>query len=158
MPVQFGKVNGNFYCEDNQVVSLQGAPTRVGGNFWCGINQLVSLQGAPTQVGGNFYCNYNKLTSLQGAPTQVGGDFYCDDNKLTSLQGAPGELEGTFVCDYTSSLPLLQLLVYRSLKLFDAPILVKDILKKYQGTTNPGDILRCASELNEAGFEGNAEW
>ena len=32
------KVNGDFYCSDNNLKSLAGAPKTVGGNFDCGNN------------------------------------------------------------------------------------------------------------------------
>ena len=82
-------VKGSFYCRNNQLASLSGAPTKVGWSFDCEHNQLTSLAGAPTKVGGSFWCNDNKLTSLAGAPTKVGGDFWCSNNPLTSLAGAP---------------------------------------------------------------------
>src|SRR6185295_2835682 len=40
----------------------------VGGSFWCQNNPLASLEGAPQSVGGDFYCPNNHLTSLKGAP------------------------------------------------------------------------------------------
>lgn len=40
----------------------------VGRDFYCNNNQLTSLQGAPENIGGCIYCNVNQLTSLQGAP------------------------------------------------------------------------------------------
>ena len=60
----------------------------VSGDFYCLDNKLTSLIGAPSNVGGEFICSYNKLTSLEGAPTSVGGDFYCYDNpgKFTEAQ------------------------------------------------------------------------
>ena len=79
IPVQFGKVGGDFYCTGNKLTSLQGAPSEVGGNFYCFENQLTSLQGAPSKVGGNFNCSDNKLTSLKGAPSKVGGKFVHDE-------------------------------------------------------------------------------
>ena len=74
------KVGGVFYCGNNQLTSLAGAPREVGGAFYCGNNQLTSLAGAPREVGGSFYCDNNQLTSLVGAPIKVGGDFNCDNN------------------------------------------------------------------------------
>ena len=53
---------------------------RVGGNFICSNNNLTSLEGAPSSVGGNFDCYNNNLTSLEGAPSSVGGNFDCSDN------------------------------------------------------------------------------
>ena len=80
IPFNFGKVSGNFFCGNNQLTSLEGAPNTVGGYFECSNNQLTSLDGAPNTVGGSFYCYGNKLTSLEGAPNTVGGNFYCYNN------------------------------------------------------------------------------
>src|SRR3990167_1216678 len=97
IPIQFGKV-GDFYCYNNQLTSLKGAPKEVGGYFYCHNNQLASLKGAPKEVGGYFYCYNNQLTSLEGAPKEVGGNFYCYNNQLASLKGAPKEVGGGFSC------------------------------------------------------------
>ena len=83
IPAKFKYVGGNFYCGNNRLTSLQGAPQKVGGYFSCG---------------GNFYCDNNKLTTLEGAPQKVGGDFYCSDNRLTTLEGAPQEVGEDFYC------------------------------------------------------------
>ena len=94
------EVGGGFYCGDNQLTTLEGAPQKVGGVFRCVNNQLTSLEGAPQEVGGDFVCYYNKLTSLTGAPREVGGGFSCYNNQLTSLQGAPQKVGGKFDCGY----------------------------------------------------------
>ena len=91
-------VLGSFYCQNNQLTSLVGAPKSVGGNFYCSDNQLTSLEHAPKSVGGSFYCEDNQLTSLVGAPKSVGGSFYCFYNQLTSLVGAPKSVDGEFDC------------------------------------------------------------
>jgi hypothetical protein len=96
--VKFGTIRRNFYCHNNQLASLDGAPVEVGGNFHCHNNQLASLDGAPKSVGGDFYCHNNQLASLDGAPKSVGGDFYCRYNQLTSLDGAPEKIGGTLYC------------------------------------------------------------
>ena len=82
IPFNFRNVSGGFDCTDNQLTSLEGAPTTVGGDvFDCSNNKLTSLEGAPNSVSGGFYCYYNQLTSLDGASnTTVGGDFSCYDN------------------------------------------------------------------------------
>ena len=98
--ITFGKVTGNFYCHNNKLTSLEGAPQEVGKDFSCDYNQLTSLKGAPQKVGWNFYCDHNQLTSLEGAPQKVGETFYCDHNQLTSLEGAPGEVGRIFYCDH----------------------------------------------------------
>jgi hypothetical protein len=98
IPVKFGKVSVNFYCEYNALKSLEGAPKEVGGSFYCTHNKLTSLRGAPREVFGRFDCSDNQLTSLIGAPREVGLDFYCSGNDLTSLKGAPREVGRRFVC------------------------------------------------------------
>ena len=109
LPVNFSKLKGinNFYCSNNQLTSLEGAPKEVGGDFYCSNNQLTSLEGAPKEVGRNFYCSNNQLTSLEGAPKEVGGDFFCYKNQLTSLEGAPKEVGGDFDC-YNNQLTSLE--------------------------------------------------
>ena len=96
--VRFGQVSGHFWCYENNLTSLEGAPQRVVGGFSCSSNNLTSLVGAPQSVGGGFSCSSNNLTSLVGAPQSVGGEFRCWDNKLTSLEGAPQSVDGLFSC------------------------------------------------------------
>ena len=83
------RVQGNFYCFDNDLTSLEYAPKEVTGSFDCNNNNLTSLKGAPEVVGHNFYCTHNYLTSLEHAPKEVGSFFNCSYNKLTSAKGAP---------------------------------------------------------------------
>ena len=80
--VGFGHVKGNFYCDNNQLTSLEGAPRTVDGDFYCRSNQLTSLEGAPRTVGGSFDCRSNRLTTLDGAPQTVDGGFYSGDNNF----------------------------------------------------------------------------
>ena len=75
------------------------AEVEIRGSFWCYNNQLTSLAGAPAKVQGNFYCENNRLTSLAGAPAKVHGDFFCYNNQLTSLAGAPAKVQGDFYCE-----------------------------------------------------------
>ena len=42
LPVKFNKVSGGFYCDDNQLTTLQGGPTSVGKDFNCRYNKLTS--------------------------------------------------------------------------------------------------------------------
>ena len=77
IPFKFRHIHGSFYCYDNRLTSLEGAPINVGGVFDCGYNELTSLDGAPNSVGSVFRCDYNKLASLDGAPNFVGGTFRC---------------------------------------------------------------------------------
>jgi hypothetical protein len=64
LPVQFGDVGGNFYCINNSLSTLVGAPRWVGGNFYCIINLLETLTNAPKSVGGEFGCDYTSDLGL----------------------------------------------------------------------------------------------
>ena len=97
-PVKFNKISEDFWCNVNNLTTLEGAPSSVGGTFWCHDNKLTDLEGAPRSIGEDFWCYRNKLTSLEGAPNSVGGDFTCTHTKLTSLEGAPTSVGGTFSC------------------------------------------------------------
>ena len=57
IPIQFGKVNGDFYCFSNNLTSLVGCPREVGGHFFCNNNQLKSLVGCPSIIRGGFECD-----------------------------------------------------------------------------------------------------
>ncbi|MHA1883076.1 MAG: hypothetical protein ACTSUO_08530 [Candidatus Thorarchaeota archaeon] len=100
LPVKFKRVDGNFYCDHNQLTSLDGAPEYVGGNFFCSHNRLTTLKGAPEYVGRCFYCNHNRLTTLKGAPEHIGEHFFCYHNQLTTLEGAPEYVGGYFDCGH----------------------------------------------------------
>ena len=99
LPVAFDKVGGDFWCNNNQLTTLEGAPTSVSGSFVCNNNQLTTLEGAPTSVGGSFWCSNNQLTSLEHAPISVDGNFLCSNNQLTSLEHAPKSVVGDFYCN-----------------------------------------------------------
>ena len=64
LPLKFGKVTGDFYCNNNNLTSLEGGPKEVGGEFYCTDNELTILEGAPREVGGNFYCYNNPIYSV----------------------------------------------------------------------------------------------
>ena len=93
LPVNFGKVTGNFFCFNCiKLTSLKGAPKEVGGRFLCfNCDKIISLEGAPEKVGEDFNCSdcFN-LISLKGSPKEIEKCFYCFRNpKLSSLQYAP---------------------------------------------------------------------
>ncbi len=91
-------VDGNFFCYNNKLTSLENCPKTVGGSFDCSYNDLTSLAGSPSSVGRNFDCSYNDLTSLAGSPSSVGRDFWCGVNDLTSLEFAPTNVGRDFDC------------------------------------------------------------
>jgi hypothetical protein len=73
--IRFGEVSVNFYCDGNQLRTLEGSPRVVGGDFGCYDNQLRTLEGSPRKVGDGFYCGINPLISLEGAPEVIGYHF-----------------------------------------------------------------------------------
>lgn len=104
LPLQFGKVSGNFNCygcyisSENRFTSLEGCPNYVGGNFSCVANFFKTLKGCPNYVGGMFDCRSNLLTTLEFSPKYVGGLYYCNSNELASLDGL-GEVVGKLYVD-----------------------------------------------------------
>ena len=178
LPVAFDKVGLTFGCYNNQLTTLEGAPTSVGGRFVCNNNQLTTLEGAPTSVSGSFVCSNNQLTTLQGAPTSVGGIFWCDHNQLTTLQGAPTSVGVSFLCNnnqlttleglpvvtkldlsYSPTLPLLRCLLAKKVE-FNPELrnkTIENILNQYAGRGEAG-AFECGAELATAGFKENARW
>lgn len=87
--VKFGKIDGHFYCSNNELTSLEGAPRYVVKSFDCSNNKLTTLEGGPDRVWwGEYKCSKNQLTSLKGLPTlesSYGYKIDCSDNKLKDL-------------------------------------------------------------------------
>ena len=107
LPVSFDKVDGYFWCNENKLTTLEGAPQSVGRKFWCSNNQLTSLEHCPQIVGGDFDCYNNRLTTLEHSPQSVVGGFKCYSNQLTTLEGAPKSVGGDFSC-YNNQLTTLE--------------------------------------------------
>jgi len=59
--IQFNKVAGNFWINNNNLTTLKGCPRIVGGSFWCNGNKLKSLKYAPEKVGAKFGCSENAV-------------------------------------------------------------------------------------------------
>ncbi len=91
VPVKFNKVDGGFYCNNNNLTSLEGFPKVVGGFFNVSDNNLTSLIGGPVNVKYSYVCSNNELVSLDGGPIIIGGLFRCNNNPLESLNGFNGD-------------------------------------------------------------------
>ncbi len=66
LPVRFGAVGGGFYCANNRLTSLEGAPASVGGNLFYPQNRLTSLQGVHRilrRVDGELFIWSNPIAS-----------------------------------------------------------------------------------------------
>ena len=84
IPLNFGKVTGNFICKRNDLESLDGSPHEVGGDFNCEMNMLTNLKGAPQSVGGDFKSSSWSLFSLEGIG-HVGGNIVISNSPCYSL-------------------------------------------------------------------------
>jgi hypothetical protein len=90
--IQFGIVNGSFYCEGNKdLKSLKGAPIVVNGSFHCDKTGITTLEYAPRKVRANVYFDKCKnLVSLIGSMEEAGDNFNCYGcHNLKSFIGAP---------------------------------------------------------------------
>lgn len=96
IPFKFNVVNGYFYCDHNNLTTLEGAPREVHGYFSCDHNNLTTLEGGPSDVSGDFFCGHNSLTDLKGAPVRVRGSFECHCSSLQSINGCPEYLGDIF--------------------------------------------------------------
>lgn len=98
IPIKFGKILGNFYCNHNNLTTLENSPQSISGDFNCSNNQLISLKEGPKSIGGSYMCSNNKLKNLIGSPEKINGDFLCTDNELISLKGGPKSKVEVFNC------------------------------------------------------------
>lgn len=76
------KVYGYFFCDFNNLITLNGSPKIVYGGFRCDLNYLTTLQGAPQLVNGDFCCNSNKLKTLLWLPQQINGNVKLSKNPI----------------------------------------------------------------------------
>jgi hypothetical protein len=148
LPIRFNHVSGYFYCNNNQLTSLEGAPKSVDGHFTCINNKLTSLRGVPQSIGGDFWCRYNQLTSLRGAPQIVIGSFLCEDNQITSLDGAPQSIGGNFYCDVNqiTSLKGLEFKSFNYIDLESNPIYT--IVKNWINKGNREDLIEYFVDMD----------
>lgn len=72
IPIQFGIVTGDFFCNDNQLTSLKGCPHEVQGWFHCGNNNLTNLDYCPKIIGENLIIDFNPITNLKGFNSDIG--------------------------------------------------------------------------------------
>lgn len=82
IPIQFGKVSGDFNCSGNILTTLKGCPKEVGGSFTCARNHLFSLEHGPKVIGADYYCDHNYLLNLKHIPYEIPGIIHYIVNKL----------------------------------------------------------------------------
>ena len=154
IPIPFGSVSNNFYCDDNQLTTLENAPLAVG------------IQGI-----GHFVCSTNLITNLRFMPKKITGTFISRNNRLTSLEGI--EIDSDLyngVLDYYSDLPLLRLLLFKGSIEFNSGdsssninrLRLENIINKYISDKSMPlyeKQMRCQHELlGHPEYRMNAEW
>jgi len=81
-PFKFNKVNGEFICNNNKLLSFEGSPVEVNGDFLCYNNRLTSLKGCPKIIRGSFNCQLNNIKSFEYFPSFIKIFFNCHDNPI----------------------------------------------------------------------------
>jgi hypothetical protein len=136
---------------------------KCGGDFWCNNNQLTSLDGAPSEIGGDFMCTNNDLTSIDGAPSIIDGGFYININNLVSLKNIHKtikKMKGSFIA-YRNPIKsnVLGLLLIDGCNVVELDnIKVTDIINKYlREPMSKQRMIDCQNELIDAGFDDFAQ-
>jgi len=56
-------IDGTFACTRQNLTDFKGVEFgEVTGDFWCQENQLTSLEGVPKKIGGDLYCEGNQVS------------------------------------------------------------------------------------------------
>ena len=159
MPVQFGRVTGDFCIAAGlQPMSLKGSPQYVGKWFLIDRNnQITSLEHGPTQVDGSYTVEVgNPIKSLKGVAPYVGKNLNIFSPTLKELNDLPENLKSVHVA-YNKHIPVLRLLTAQHAYVQNATIGMQKILDKYQGQGKPG-ALKAAAELIRSGYKEHARW
>jgi hypothetical protein len=82
LPVQFGKIFGDFDISNRELTSLKGSPYHVDGYFNCENNCLTSLDHGPKIVRNNYFATLNDFDDLNGLPEDIGGYLRLDFNEV----------------------------------------------------------------------------
>lgn len=134
------RVNGDFNCYSNRLVSLVGAPSYVE-TLDCRANQITSLEGAPSRINGNFYCHTNKLASLKDIHLHtkyIGMSIFLQNNPIRS-----------------HVLGLLLIDGLQDVLMTNGPL--QAIIRKYLPSDGIESALLCQEELIMAGLEEYAQ-
>lgn len=65
----------SYFCQNNQLTSLQYSPEIIPGHFYCFNNQITVLTSAPSRIGLYFNCSFNPLQTLEGCTVRSAGSF-----------------------------------------------------------------------------------
>lgn len=105
-------VKGNLDLSGMGLTELPDLSTvTVKGNFYCGNNQLTTLKGAPKKVGERVYCDDNKLVSLLDMPKCK---KFCSDLSIKLQYSNANDFENSQHVNYED---LIKTSLYRKEKL-----------------------------------------
>jgi hypothetical protein len=90
------KAERDFYFEERNVYSLEGAPNEVE-NFVFERNHVTKLKFCPQTVERIFDCSYNGLTSLEGGPQGTVAIYKCVGNPILNFKGAPHQVHNFLI-------------------------------------------------------------
>ena len=110
LPIGLIEVTGKLIVDNNPSLKLNGYPKRVGENFYCQLNDLSSLQGMPEEVRGFIGFDKSNLSSLVGLPRKVTGGLFLSNNQLENLDGISREISGSLFLGYNKKLTSLEAL------------------------------------------------
>jgi hypothetical protein len=71
IPVKFGRVDGDFNCQNMGLKTLKNTPDVVTGGFYCQENDITSLEHLPKEIGKWIDISENDLKSFEVCPTEV---------------------------------------------------------------------------------------
>jgi len=74
--IQFNKVDGAFYIDNNNLTTLKGCPKDIRFSFYVDHNNLTSLEYCPEIIKDTFNFAFNNISSLDYLPKEVWGDLY----------------------------------------------------------------------------------
>ena len=90
---------GSYYCNHNNLTSLEGVAHTIYDNFDCAWCYIESLENSPGHVGKNYSCNANKIKTLKGIQKVICGNFICTNNLLESLKDGPEIVKEVYYCN-----------------------------------------------------------
>ena len=65
IPVKFSRVERSFFCNNNNLTTLENSPKIVYDNFGCYNNNLKTLEGCPSKIGGYLICYNNPIQTYE---------------------------------------------------------------------------------------------
>ncbi len=160
IPITFDTVNGNFYCDECELVTLIGAPKSVKGSFDCSRNKIKSLYGAPSFVGGSFNCKQNPIVTYKNIHHYIKyvgsayGKHYGKPAIMLSVDNPStiGVMSNTLIPGL-----LYWLLVdgYHEFWIELDTVTCEEVSRILNQHSSTKDILLCQEEMIDAGYNDN---